>query len=211
VRLFLSSENLGKYPEVFLQMVGAGRLALVENAKDDIGEKERKNKVKEHIDQFTSLAFNVEPVDLRDYFNEPEELLNKLSNFTGVFVFGGNTFILRRAMALSGFDTIVKKLLEKDKLVYGGSSAGSVVAGPTLHGTEHGDDPKSVPAGYIKEIIWDGLKLVPFTAVPHYGSDWFGQEALAMEKYLNEHRLAYKVLKDGQVIVINGDKEEFLK
>jgi hypothetical protein len=47
--------------------------------------------------------------------------------------------------------------------------------------------------------------------VPHYGSEWFGQQARAMEKYLKENNLPQKLLKDGQVIVVNDDKEEFLE
>jgi dipeptidase E len=214
VRLFLSSENLGKYPEVFLQMVGSGKVALIENAKDDISAKERINKVKEHISQFTSQGFDVEEVDLRDYFNRPEKLLNKLSNFDGVFVFGGNTFILRRAMVLSGFDTIIKGMLAADQIAYGGSSAGSCVTAETLRGIDQGDrpHPEDVPSDYpIKETIWEGLGLVPFMVVPHYKSSWFTKQADATIKYLKEHDITYRGLKDGQVIVINGNKEEFLK
>jgi dipeptidase E len=212
MRLFLSSENLGNYPEVFVKLAGDNKyLAFIENAKDDWSDKDRKAKLKEHKNQFDGLGFEFHEVDLRDFFDQPTQLESKLERYGAVFVAGGNTFILRRAMVLSGFDTIVKRLLVADKIAYGGSSAGSVVAGPTLHGTEHGDDPHAIPAGYIEEIIWDGLDLVPFTVVPHYGSDWFGTEALAMEKYLKENKMPHKVLKDGQVIVIDGDKEEFLK
>jgi dipeptidase E len=212
MRLFLSSENVGNYPEVFSKLTGANKkLAFIENAKDDWADKDRKAKVKEHQEQFENLGFDFKEINLRDFFNQPKKLNDEMQNYGAVFVAGGNTFILRRAMVLSGFDTIIKELLGQDKLVYGGSSAGSVVAGPTLHGTEHGDEPDVIPEGYIEEVIWDGLDLVPFTVVPHYGSEWFGQQARAMEKYLKENNLPQKLLKDGQVIVVNDDKEEFLQ
>jgi dipeptidase E len=212
MRLFLSSENVGNYPEVFSKLTGANKkLAFIENAKDDWADKDRKAKVKEHQEQFENLGFDFKEINLRDFFNQPKKLNDEMQNYGAVFVAGGNTFILRRAMVLSGFDTIIKELLGQDKLVYGGSSAGSVVAGPTLHGTEHGDEPDVIPEGYIEEVIWDGLDLVPFTVVPHYGSEWFGQQARAMEKYLKENNLPQKLLKDGQVIVVNDDKEEFLE
>jgi dipeptidase E len=212
MRLFLSSENVGNYPEVFSKLIGANKkLAFIENAKDDWADKDRKAKVKEHQEQFENLGFDFKEINLRDFFNQPKKLNDEMQNYGAVFVAGGNTFILRRAMVLSGFDTIIKELLGQDKLVYGGSSAGSVVAGPTLHGTEHGDEPDVIPEGYIEEVIWDGLDLVPFTVVPHYGSEWFGQQARAMEKYLKENNLPQKLLKDGQVIVVNDDKEEFLQ
>jgi len=69
-----------------------------------------------------------------------------------------------------------------------------------------------VPPEYpIKETIWDGLNLVPFMIVPHYGSAWFKKGADETIKYMKKHKKSYKVLKDGQVIIINGDTEEFLK
>ena len=45
-----------------------------------------------------------------------------------------NAFVLRRAMQLSGFDDIIVDLLDADAIVYGGFSAGAVVAAPSLEG-----------------------------------------------------------------------------
>lgn len=213
MRLFLSSENLGRYPEVFLKMVGDKKLAIIHNAIDDWDSSDKQNKVQQHLDQLSGQGFDAEDIDLRAYFNKQEKLLDLLSNFGGIFVFGGNTFILRRAMASSGFDKIIKKLL-KAGLTYGGSSAGSCVVAHNLHGIDIGDRPESavVPDEYpIKETIWEGLGLVDFMVVPHVGSDWWGKEADKAVKYLKKHELPYKSLKDGQVIVIDGNKEEFLK
>lgn len=214
MRLFLSSENLGNYPEAFLKMVGGRKLAIIENAKDELNEEERKTKVQGHLNQLSTQGFDTEEIDLRDYFGKPKKLLDLLSNFGGVFAFGGNTFILRRAMAVSGFDKAIKKLLTENKIVYGGSSAGSCVAAKSLKGIEIGDRPQPdvVPSSYpMKKIIWEGLGLVPFMIVPHCKSGWWGKEADLNIGYLKEHNLPYRALKDGQVIVINGDREEFLK
>lgn len=214
MRLFLSSENLGNYPDVFLKMVGDGKLALIENAKDDWSEAERKTKAQEHIDQFSGQGFSVEEIDLRNYFGKANKLAKKIEEFDGVFAFGGNTFILRRSMAFSGFDKILEEKLIKKELTYGGSSAGSCVAAPSLHGMEIGDKPQPdvVPKNYpSKETIWKGLNLVNFYIVPHYKSDWFGAEAEAWVDYMQKNELSHYALKDGQVIVVDGDKTEFLK
>jgi dipeptidase E len=214
MRLYLSSENLGNYPDIFLRLVGQNqKTAIIENAKDYIPVTDRKNKVQEHLEQFSGLGLNVEEIDLRKFFGKTGELSQKMKKFGAVFVFGGNTFILRRAMAVSGFDVITKDLLKKDKICYGGSSAGSCITAKSLRGIDKGDrpGPEDVPSNYPnKEIIWDGLGLVNFMVVPHYGSTWFAAEADATVKYLKEHNLPYKILRDGQVIVIDGDKEEFL-
>jgi dipeptidase E len=112
-------------------------------------------------------------------------------------------------MAQSGLDNILKRRLEEDSLVYGGSSAGAIVVTPGLQGVELGDDPGEIPKGYPKRIIWNGLNLVEFHIVPHYQSDWFGKEAAEMEKYLQANNLSYRTLKDGQVIIVDHDKKEF--
>ena len=91
-----------------------------------------------------------------------------------------------------------------------GSSAGAIVATPSLRGTELGDDPAVTPEHYDKKITWSGLNLVPFHIVPHYNSGWFTKEANEMRNYLDMHKIEHKTLKDGQVIVVEGTKVEFL-
>lgn len=215
MRLFLSSQNLGDYPDRFKQLVGKNkRLAFCENAKDDLNKIDRKAKYQEHFEQFTNEGYKVEELDLRKFFGKKAELEEWLEGFGAVWISGGNTFILRRAMAASGFDEVIKKRLEEDSIAYGGSSAGSSVTAKSLHGIDRGDrpSPDHVPKAYpIKKTIWEGLGLVNFMIVPHYGTRWFGKEAESALKYLKSNNIPAKTLKDGQVILINGDKEEFLK
>lgn len=211
MRLFLSSQDFGNYPEVLVELVGDNtKTALISNAKDDWISNDRTEKTEEKKHEFRQLGFEVYEIDLRSYFNKAEELETLLKDFGLVWCTGGNTFMLRRAMAQSGLDTILAKRMAADNLAYGGSSAGAIVATPSLHGTELGDDPGMIPHGYNKKIIWEGLALVPFYIVPHFGSDWFGKEAEDMAAYLEKKNLPHKKLSDGQVIAINGDKEEFL-
>jgi dipeptidase E len=215
MRLFLSSQSLGDYPDRFKELVGKNKkLALCENAKDDESDTERKIKHKEHKEEFTKQGYEVEELDLRDFFGKKDELEEWLSDFGAVWVSGGNTFILRRAMAASGFDRIIKNRLGEDSIAYGGSSAGSCVAAKSLHGIEFGDrpEPDVVPKNYPdKKIIWEGLGFIDFMVVPHYQSRWWGEHADEAVQYLKKHNLKHHILKDGQVILINGDKVEFLK
>ena len=48
-----------------------------------------------------------------------------------IFVEGGNTFYLLKAMRACNFEKIIRKLLKEGK-VYIGASAGSIVAGKTI-------------------------------------------------------------------------------
>lgn len=211
MRLFLSSKNLGKYPDEFLSLLGPNkRLAFIENAKDDWPAQDRAQKIKEHLEQFKGQGFDVFELDLRDYFGKTNKLKQVLTGCGGIFVAGGNTFILTRALRYSGADKLLYDMVRKNEIAYGGSSAGSIVATPSLRGSELGDHPQATPAGYKSEVIWEGLDFVSYHFVPHYKSDWFGLEAEAMLDYFKNNKLPYRALKDGQVILVNGDKEEFL-
>lgn len=215
MRLFLSSQDLGNYADVASKLAGKNKkAAYFKNAQDDLSPEERNFNTPKKKKMFEAAGFEFEEIDLRDYFGKPKELLNLLSNFGSVWSAGGNTFILRRAMQASGLDIILKSLLKKDKIMYGGWSAGACITAPSLHGIEYGDRPQpdAVPDNYpTKEIIWDGLNLVPFMAVPHYKSDWFGKEADRSIKYFKTNNIPYKSLEDGQVVIIDGDEEEFLQ
>lgn len=215
MRLFLSSQDFGNYPGVAAKLAGKNKkAAYIKNAQDDLPPKKRNWSTPEKKKMFEAAGFEFEELDLRDYFGKPEKLLSKLSNFGSFWSSGGNTFILRRAMAASGFDRIIKQLLEQDKIMYGGWSAGACVMAPSLHGIEHGDRPQPdvVPKNYpIKKTIWDGLNLAPFMIVAHCKSDWFGKEADASIQYFKRHKIPYKALDDGQVIVVDDKKVKFLK
>lgn len=212
MRLFLSSEDFGKYPEALVELAGDNtKVAFVNNAKDNWSAEDRIEKTEEKKQGFHQLGFEVHELDLRGFFGQPKQLEEELKSFGMIWASGGNTFILRRAMKTSGLDKILQKRLGEDSLVYGGSSAGSIIATPSLHGTELGDDPNEIPQHYPREIVWQGLNLVDFYIVPHFKSDWFGKEADAMVAYLEKRKLPYKTLKDGQVIIIDGTKKELLK
>ncbi|HVV25674.1 MAG TPA: Type 1 glutamine amidotransferase-like domain-containing protein [Candidatus Saccharimonadales bacterium] len=212
MRLFLSSENVGNHAGRLLSLVGGNKkLAYIPNARDYGKKADSDAKTESHKEQFEALGFEFIKIDLRDYFGKSAALAKKIDGAGLVWVPGGNTFLLRRAMYDSGLDKLLVKLLREDKLVYGGSSAGSIVMTPSLHGTEWSDDPDQVKAVYGKDKIWNGLGLVDFYIVPHYGSDWFADKARHMAIYLKKHQLPYKPIRDGQVIVVDGEKVELLK
>ena len=215
MRLFLSSQDFGNYPQVVAKLVGNNkRAAYIKNAQDDLPPKERNFTTPEKKKMFKAAGLHLEEIDLREYFGKADKLAEKLSEFGSFWSSGGNTFILRRAMKASGLDEILKRMLRDDKILYGGWSAGACITAPSLHGIEYGDRPQPdvVPNNYpTKETIWDGLGLVPFMIVPHYKSGWFGKEADKSISYFKKHNIVYKPLKDGQVIVVDGEKKEFLK
>jgi dipeptidase E len=204
MKLYLSSYGVGNEPEKLAGLVGPNkRTALIMNAIDGIDPAEYTIRVHRESAAIESLGLVPTVFDLRDYFEKPREIEDALSEYGLLWIRGGNVFVLRKAMALSGFDKIIRNLLNKG-IVYAGYSAASCAAGPTLHGVELCDDINRVPEGYPSETIWEGLNLIDYVIAPHFKSDH--PESLMIDdvvKYLEEHDTPFKTLHDGEVIIIN--------
>ena len=215
MRLFLSSQDLGNYAEVAAKMAGKNKRALyIKNAQDDLPPEQRNFTTPEKKKMFEAVGFEFEEIDLRDYFGKPDKLLNKLSNYGSFWSSGGNVFILRRAFAASGLDKILIDLLNDDKILYGGWSAGAMIMTPDLRGADWSEEdrPHTIPDGYDRnqKVIWKGLNQVPFCIAPHFGNAKFGEGPQKMLDYYKAHKLPHYVLQDGQVVIINGSKKEIL-
>ena len=116
---------------------------------------------------------------------------------------GGNTFVLRQAMKLSGFDAILKSMLKKDNILYGGYSAGICVLAPTMRGLELVDHPEAKPYGKKYKTIWEGLGILNYLIVPHYKSDHPESKRMnKVVKYVIDNKMLFKTLRDGEVIII---------
>jgi dipeptidase E len=212
MRLYLSSERLGERAGTLLAMIRGDRVAVIANGYDGASATAREIYRAEVYDpsaEFHSLGLEPTLLDLRAHFGDPQSLRTRLAGYDLVWVMGGNSFVLRRAMRQSGFDQVVRDLVETDAIAYGGYAAGAVVAGPTLRGMELMDDPWELPHGYADEpLIWHGLSLTPFSIVPHYRSRH--PDAAAAEKvvsYLEARKLRHRALSDGEVIVRVGNLE----
>ena len=206
MKLYLSSYHIGNEAEKLKEMVGVNKnAAIIRNALDFSTDIERlKNGLEVEINDLKSIGFEPENLNLKDYFGKKDDLRNKLKDLGLVWVTGGNTFILRRAMQESGFDEIIKEYVGKDSLVYAGYSAGVCVITPTLKGLELVDDPNIIPDGYKSEIIWDGIGLINYSVASHYKSNH--PESSAVDKevdYFIENKMPFIALRDGEAIIEN--------
>ena len=209
LRLYLSSFRMGDAFETLLAMIGPeAKVAIISNAVDFIPVVEREAYVRAVFDPaavFTDQGLAAFDLDLRDYFARPDALDLVLADVSLVWAVGGNSFLLRRAFAQSGLDQILKRRLAEDSLVYGGWSAGAVVAGSTLRGIELMDQPDVVVAGYDPEPVWDGLGLVDYAIIPHFASDHpESADAARCAAYCSESGIAFRTLRDGEVIIIGA-------
>jgi dipeptidase E len=205
MKLFLSSYRLGDSPKKLIELYSDNKkIAVIANSMDFVSEKDRRESVQQEINDLLSLGLSPKELDLRNYFSKESELKEEIISYGGVWVRGGNTFILRRAMCQSGFDKIIKEKVKDPNFVYSGYSAGICVLSKTLRGLDIVDNPNIAPQRYNPDIIWDGIGIINFSIAPHYNSNHPESEMVDKTvEYFKENNLPFKTLRDGEVLIIN--------
>lgn len=149
-----------------------------------------------------TLGFQIVDVDLKN--NNANDLRTTLTGVDIIFVAGGNTFYLLEHAKKSGFDVIVKDLVENGK-IYIGSSAGSILAGPNIGPAKLFDNPLEAQLETN-----EGLGLVDFVVLPHYGNTKYQEHhGQIMEEYKDQYELI--PIMDSQFIHIQGNDFKILK
>lgn len=211
MKLYLSSYKFGNSIQSLANMMSNNKsIAIIQNALDAYTDLDRrKTSLQNDIEALAEIGLKPEELDLRNYFTRNIELKQKLSELGGVWVVGGNTFVLRRAFKESSMDKWLVGQKENKEFVYSGYSAGICVLAPTLRGIDLADDLVAAKELFNKEVLWDGLGLIAYMPVPHYKSDH--PESYLMEdvvSFMEREGLPYKTLRDGEVIIGNTINQE---
>jgi dipeptidase E len=207
MKFYLSSYGMGSEVERLKSLIPKDnpKFGYIPNALDFTGaDPERRRKQgRDTMDALRQVGMEPEMRDLKDYFGKPSTLKAKMSELGGVWISGGNTFVLRQAMRLSGLDEVLKGSSLRADFLYGGFSAAGCVLAPDLHAYQVVDNPKDFPYAESQETLWEGLGLVDFAFMPHFDSDHPESADIGKEiKYCQEHGMPYRAVRDGEVIII---------
>jgi dipeptidase E len=155
--------------------------------------------LKDDRQALVDVGFQVNDFTLTD--KKSPEVQKMLNETDFVFVSGGNTFYLLQEMRKSGFDTHIIPYLENGGL-YGGSSAGSVVAGPNIGLTALLDEPSLAPD--LKS--YKGLGLTNIVILPHWGSQHFQKQYEQLMSAGYKKGLKVILLTDDQYLLCEDGK-----
>ncbi|MFH0873951.1 MAG: Type 1 glutamine amidotransferase-like domain-containing protein [Candidatus Komeilibacteria bacterium] len=147
-----------------------------------------------HRERMNELGYDYEKIDI-DGKNE-SELRDLLKNKDLVFVEGGNSFYLLKAIRQSHFDIVIRDLIDHG-VVYIGSSAGAYVACPTIEMSAWRHDRYSHYD--LKDLT--GMGLVPFIVTVHYDPK---SKEILREK-IRESKYPVKVLTDDQAMLVQDE------
>ena len=209
MKLYLSSYKVGNKTEELKKWIAEHnkKICLIPNSRDIYLESERKsNGIQADVEELVNLGFDVTVISLKDYFENKEGLLNRLKEFNAFYVIGGNTFALRQAMYLSGFDEYLKTIDNNPDYLYAGYSAGICVLAKDMHGLDICDNPNINPYGI--DTMWNGLGYFDYIFLPHYKSDHKETKLIDDSvEYCKKNNIRYKTLRDGEVIIQEIAKE----
>lgn len=148
--------------------------------------------------KLVELGFRVTDVDIATVRHE--ELRQKLSAADVILVGGGNSFYLLQEARRSGFDEILGEVIREGK-PYIGSSAGSVLLAPTIEPIKVLDDPKLAP----DLQTYDGLALIDFLPLVHFGNDEFVKEYEHALSDLYADGPRFVVVRDDEFVLVRDD------
>ena len=207
MKLYLSSYKFGDNPEKLTELFGANkRIGVIYNSLDFSSDLERISVSQDEQLQFLKeRGLEPELIDLREYFNKQPLLSQKVLGLGGLWVVGGNTFVLNVAFQNCGLDNILRELVSsKKEFVYAGYSAGVCVLQTSLRGIEMVDDPSEVQIAYGKhvDVQWEGVGLLDYVFVPHFKSDHPESDDTDKEvAFYKANNIPYKTFRDGEVLI----------
>lgn len=156
--------------------------------------------IQRHKQRMDELGFDYEEIDIEG--KNEKELREILNDKEVVFVEGGNTFYLLKCVRESGFDKVIKELIEKG-VIYIGASAGSYIACPTIEMATWRHQDEYDRCGVTN---FTGLNLVSFLVIAHYAEEYkeIIKEGISKTKY------PVRILTDDQALLVRDDEVELV-
>jgi len=196
-KLFLTSaasEVLDIFPKEFDVTPQKSTVVFIPTAAENYQDKWFVDTDREKL---VEVGFKVIELDIKG--KNTQEIYEVLNKADIIFVAGGNTFYLLQEAKRSGFDKLVLKLVNNG-IIYIGSSAGSLLAGPDIQLVKTLDDPIEAP----ELNSYKGIGLVDFVVIPHVGSVKYDQKIQSIIKNNPNYKHEIILISDDQAVKVVG-------
>lgn len=193
-RLLLASYGIGALPALVDGDVAGLRFAFVPTAAGP--DAEAKDWVQADLRQLERFGCEARTLDLAEV--DADEVEAALGGLDGVFLTGGNSYLLLWHARRSGFAERVVPLVERGELLYVGTSAGAMVAGPDLAPAASLDNRREVPELESSQA----LGLASFMVLPH---DENPEARARHDEIVAAHpSVSFIRLRDGSAVLVRG-------
>lgn len=198
MKLFLTSSCISaNLREPFIKWLGKPpgevKLYFVPTAMDV---EENKFFVCKSMDDLQTVGVN--PIWYSLKLKTSEQVKNELADADVIWVHGGNTYYLLDVARKTGFMEVVDNLVRNKGVRYGGTSAGTILATPSIEIAGWGEDSDSNDVGLSDLRALDFVKIL--TQV-HYQP-----EAHRVMLQDQPHELPIYALADGTAVEVDGEQ-----
>lgn len=150
---------------------------------------------------FTELGFEVAVVDL--HVETPESLSTKLDTADVLHVCGGGVFYINELIKDKNLVEPIVKAVAEGKVVYTGTSAGSIIVSKTFGCYE----PETEEVPFVKRSEDKvGLGLVDFVVVPHNNNPDSAAHHATMVPRMVDNPEAYYFIRDNQALWVEDGR-----
>jgi len=199
MKLFLTSscvsENLQKPFLKFLdKLPEQTKLYFIPTASDV---EENKFYTCESMDDFAAIGIN--PIWYALKYKTKEQIVSELSNADVIWVNGGNTFYLLDVARKTGFMEVVNNLVRNKGVRYGGTSAGTILASPSIGSASWGGEDADKNIVGLTDLSAFGF--VPFASHVHY--DPVKEKKIILA---NKKEMTIYAIPNSSAVEVNGDQ-----
>lgn len=204
MKLFLASsadKTIHLLKEVFPD--AGSKVLFIPNAADPY---EHKFWVALDRDAFTKIGYDVTEIDLASTDSHTFKRLLEENNI--LHICGGSVSYLGWLLKRSGVSDAIVDAIRTDKIVYTGTSAGSMIVSEDLAMFSYDDkeEKEFVDKGFNKK----GLGLIPWTIAPHSNSKEFAASHKRVIDELVTNPTAVVLLHDNQAMWVDNGTARFL-
>jgi len=206
MKLFLSSsfeKTAGLLESKIGRKIKGKKVIFIENASDnhtgDIWW------IRTDREAFLKLGCDIVDTDLRNISKDDFTKLLKDSDI--IHFCGGSVLYLINLIKEKGLKEIIVDAVKKNKIVYTGTSAGSMVVSTDLSLCAFDQDEKDE---YKKKENYCGLALLNFLILPHSNNIDFTGANIKMVEKLSNFSQPVIFIYDNQAVFVEDDKFEIL-
>jgi dipeptidase E len=201
MQLFLASSLEQSISAIVKSLPQNGKVLFIANAADPY---EDTWWIESDRQAFLKHGFELVEADLRKL--SADDFRKHLDNANIIHFGGGSVLYLMGLLKQKGFDSIVSDYVKSNKIIYTGTSAGSMIVAPSVALSQH--DPEE------EKFITDagdlsGLNLVNFFIVPHCNSAKF-DENKEMLKHISEYTMPILMIYDNQIVAVQDQTFKIL-
>ena len=203
MKLFLAS-SLDKTISLLKSRIpeSAKRVVFVPNAADPCDENWWVDLDRE---AFKVLGFEITEIDLRETSRDRFEQTLRATDI--LHVCGGSVFYLLSLLKKQNLETIIIDYVKNNKIMYTGTSAGSIIPSASLdiykHDTEEGRFYKNAEES-------KGLGLVNFVIMPHCNNPEMTENNKNVIEHAHEYPVPLLLLHDSQAVWVEDKSFELL-